>query len=112
MARKPRTTIVHTNKGCNHEITMEGWKFWSGAHTENVLVAEKRLPWYDEVKFEKIRYYLWKDLGAKVYFDTSDDEGLKKTRKSCQIQIYKLFKNDLSFKDKIEDLLGVIRNIS
>lgn len=85
----------------------DGWAFWQGSLTPNVICMEKVLPFYDPDKFEVIRKRL-KELDCVCYFDLTDDEHMAQKRTKCRLQIYRKFDTEL-FDEKVEKMLEMLK---
>ena len=100
------TNPLHKPKYETEVATRDGWYYLSPGCAQEVLVADKVLPFYDEDKFDWLERKLKKE-GCRVFFDLTDEDGDKKSRKKCRIEIYKVFKRT-PFKEKIEQMEEII----
>ena len=99
-AEKEAKPMTHTKK-------VEGWDFWQGELTPTVLVAERRLKYYDNDRFGAISEVL-NDLGYLTYFDTFKGENTGKKRTKARVEIYRKFDEGVSFEEKINAFLKMI----
>ena len=106
----PREKAEKVAKPMTHTKKVDGWDFWQGEKTPTVLVAEKRLNFYDNDQFQAVTDTL-KPLGYIAYFDTTNDENMAKKRLKARVEIYRKFDADVLFDKKIEQMLEVLNNV-
>lgn len=87
-----------------------GWSFFQPICAKCVLVAERKLPWYSEEKYGKI-YYTLRKSGCRCYYNASDLVQNRRGRKTSVIEIYKKFKDDIPFEEKVKKMQEIINNV-
>ena len=105
-APKPKRYIAPDSL-CDRKGTKDGWYFWQGGLTPDVICMERVLPFYDQARFEIIQEELAK-FKCHVYFDITDDEYAAKKRTKCRMQVYRKLENT-PFKDKMEIMLEMFK---
>lgn len=83
------------------------WKFIQYPFSPTVLIAEKKLLWYDEDKLTD----LWRELkriGVRLCWAEASETSHAYTKKNCRIELYKKFPEDTPFQDKIRDMETII----
>ena len=103
----PKEKVEKEAKPMTHTKKVEGWDFWQGELTPTVLVAERRLKYYDNDRFQAVSEAL-NDLGYLTYFDTFKGENTGKKKTKARVEIYRKFDEDVSFEEKIELFLKTI----
>lgn len=91
----------------DHNTSRDGWQFWQGCDTEDIICMERVLPFYDPARFEIIREELGK-FKCHVYFDITDDEYMARKRTKCRIEIYRKLQG-MTFKEKVEEMLKMFK---
>lgn len=87
------------------------WEFFQFPFSDCVLVAERRIGWYDDDRLYDIKRYL-KDLGVKFYWnEASDYDRHMYTKHTTKVELYKKYDDDVSFQEKIEDMEQIIKKI-
>lgn len=82
-----------------------GWEFWQYKLSPSVVLAETKVDYYDEEKFEAMRYKLRK-CNCHLHYE---EEKFKKH--STRIEVYKKYDDpDMLFEDKVADIKRIIHN--
>ena len=86
------------------------WLFYEYNISSNILIAEVKLPWYDEERLEYIKNELRKN-GCRVFINLTDADNqlLKRKRNSTHLEIYKKYV-EKNFKEKIADFQELINS--
>ena len=86
------------------------WLFYEYNISSNILIAEVKLPWYDEERLEYIKNELRKN-GCRVFINLTeaDNQILKRKRNSTHLEIYKKY-DKKNFKEKIADFQELIKH--
>ena len=105
-APKPKRYVAPDSL-CDRKGTKDGWYFWQGGLTPDVICMERVLPFYDQARFEIIREELAK-FKCHVYFDITDDEYAAKKRTKCRIEIYRKIEKT-PFKNKMDIMLEMFK---
>lgn len=87
-----------------------GWSFFQPICAKCVIVAEKKLPWYDEERYADIARELRKSR-CKCVYNTSDENELKKIRTTSVIEVYRKFDGDVPFEEKVEAMLRIMDSV-
>ena len=87
------------------------WLFYEYNISPNILIAEVKLPWYDEERLEYIKNELRKNE-CRVFINLADADNqlLKRKRNSTHLEIYKKY-DEKNFKEKVSDFQELIKNI-
>lgn len=104
--QKPKGYVA-AERCCDREDKKDGWCFWQGRMTPDVICMERVLPFYDEERFAAIREYL-REYRCHVYFDITDDEYAAKKRTKCRIEIYRKIEKT-PFKNKMDIMLEMFK---
>ena len=91
----------------NRSYSEGGWEFSQYGISDCVIVAEKKIKWYNEDRMEEINEKLH-ELRCRVFWDLNSD-GYK--RQNTRIEIYKKFRNKESFKEKVVVMKEIIKEI-
>ena len=100
----PDADIVTPNRMYNEN----GWEFNQFGVSDCVIVAEKKMKWYDEDRMQEITDDLW-NYRCKVFWDKSEDDSYK--RRNTRIEVYKKFRNKESFKDKVLVMKEILKKV-
>lgn len=84
-----------------------GWEYWSYPFSQSVLIAEKRLKWYDEERFEDLQTRLKREK-VRFYWAEASDTSHSYTKQSCRVELYKKYPKDTPFEHKVEDMKQII----
>lgn len=88
------------------------WEFFQFPFSDCVLVAERRIGWYDDDKLEEIRYFLKRKYGVRFFWnEASDYDRHMYTKHTTKVELYKKYDDDVSFQEKIEDMEQIIKKI-
>lgn len=87
--------------------TIKDWLFTQFEISPTVLVAEKKLDWYDEELFDDYKSELH-ERGCKVFWDYAQPES---KRHHTRIEVYKKFPEQVKFNDKIQILKGILKDV-
>ena len=90
----------------NRSYSEGGWEYAQYGISDCVIVAEKKLKWYDEERMEEITERL-REFRCRVFWDTT--EGTK--RANTRVEIYKKFRNKETFKDKVVIMKEIIKEV-
>lgn len=85
-----------------------GWEYWSYPFSSTVLIAERRLKWYDEVRLMEFKTDLKKYEKVRLCWQEASETSHAYTKKNCRIELYKRYPEDTPFNDKIRDMEEVI----
>lgn len=86
------------------------WLFSQYDISSDILIAEVKLPWYDEERLEDIKGKLRMN-GCRVFVNLADtDNHYKRRKKFTHLEIYKKY-DKKNFKEKISDFQELIKNI-
>ena len=86
------------------------WEYTQFGFAPTVLLAERRIPWYDEETLINIRNILNRLQIMFFWNETSDKTG-KYTKHSTSIEIYMKFPREIEFSEKIEKMRSLIGKI-
>lgn len=102
--------MTHYKVGYTEE-QIGDWLFSQYDISSNILIAEVKLPWYDEERLEGIKEELRKK-GCRVFVILADCETqyYKRKKKSTRLEIYKKY-DEKNFKEKVADFQELIKNI-
>lgn len=102
--------MTHYRVG-NIEEKIGDWLFSQYDISSNILIAEVKLPWYDEERLEGIKGKLRMN-GCRVFVNLADTDNqyYKRRKKTTHLEIYKKY-DKKSFKEKIADFQELIKNI-
>lgn len=95
-------------KNSTYHKKQGGWEYWSYPFSQTVLIAEKKLKWYDEDKLTDLWLDLKKHEKVRLCWAEASDTSHSYTKKSCRIELYKRYPEDTPFQDKIRDMEEVI----
>lgn len=85
----------------------DGWEYWSYPFSQSVLIAEKRLKWYDEERFEDLQTRLKREK-VRFYWVEASDTSHSYTKQTTRIELYKRYPKDTPFEHKVEDMKRII----
>lgn len=85
----------------------DDWEFSQFSVSHTVIVAEKRLDWYDEERIEEINEGL-RDFRCRVFWDMTC-EGYQ--RKRTRVEIYKKFPEEVPFEEKVKTMQEIITSL-
>lgn len=88
--------------------TENNWEFVQFEVSPTVLTAEKKLKWYDEELMQDFKEAL-RDHECKSYWDTQQEN--TRERKKTRVEVYKKFRNDVGFNDKIAELKRILKEV-
>lgn len=91
-----------------HKI-IDKWDFTQYSFSPTVIVAEKRLNWYDEERFMELQTDLKKYEKVRFIWQEASETSHTYTKKKCRVELYKKFPEDTTFNDKIRDMEEVIK---
>ena len=95
-------------KNSTYHKKQGGWEYWSYPFSQTVLIAEKKLKWYDEERLTDLWLDLKKYEKVRLCWAEASDTSHSYTKKSCRIELYKKYPEDTPFQDKIRDMEEVI----
>ena len=118
----PQEMFVLKNKKCNIKIDMAqqgmknekrgGWSFsqFSGAPT--VIIAEKKLNWYDEQRMEEIEEEFYLPWRRWIFFDKTENDcnRYSKRRKGTRVEAYRKYNNE-NFQENIKTFLEALEDL-
>ena len=84
-----------------------GFKFTQYPFSPTVLIAERRLMWYDEERFEDLKDRL-KLEKVRFYWSPASDTSRSYTKQTTKIELYKKYPKDTPFEHKVEDMKTII----
>lgn len=92
-----------------YHLKEKPWEFWQYPFSPNVLLAERKINWYDIQRFREIKSFM-RTKGAKFFWnDPVDEENHKKHNGA--IEIYKRFPEDTSFENKVKEMYRIIASV-
>ena len=102
--------MTHYRVGYTEE-KIGDWLFSQYDISSDILIAEVKLPWYDEERLEDIKGELRMN-GCRVFVNLadSDNQYYKRRKKFTHLEIYKKY-DKKNFKEKIADFQELIKNI-
>jgi hypothetical protein len=83
------------------------WDFWQYKFAPTVIVAEKKLKWYDEDKLLDLAEDLREEEGVRTYWE----KGCRLesyVKQHTPIELYKRYPKDTPFKEKMQDMQRII----
>ena len=85
----------------------DGWEFTCFWFTPNVIIADRRLLWYDEDRLQQIKKTLRKN---KCYFAWNEaaDNDSPETKHTTRVEVYMLVDKYLPFERKISQIMEII----
>lgn len=86
-----------------------GWDYEQYEVSPTVIVAEKKLKWYDEDRMERITEQL-REERCRVWWDLAGDY-YGAVRNNTRVEVYKRFEPGTPFKNKVSVLQSIIKNI-
>lgn len=87
----------------------DGWEYAQYEVSSTVIVAEKKLKWYNEDRIERITDYL-KQEKCRVYWDLIGDY-TGAVRNNTRVEVYKKFEPGITFKKKVSVLQAIINKV-
>lgn len=108
VAKKRFSCICNQGKEPDMVYKEDGWDYEQYEVSSTVIVAEKKLKWYDEDRMERITGYLKRNK-CKVFWDFGGDYGYD--RSNTRVEVYKRFEPGTLFKNKVSVLQSIIKNI-
>lgn len=86
----------------------DGWTFTQFPMSSKVIIAERKLKWYNEEEFDRLERELSKK-GCRVFFDKGSD--IKKYQpKTCWVEVYHKFK-DKTLNNQVDEMLNLLKII-
>lgn len=107
ITKKQEMTMPKPGKNFSYHLKKDKWEFWQYPFTPTVLLAEKKIKWYDEDKFNKIREFC-RERGIRFYWDESQT---KYVRNNSSVELYMKFPAGVSFVNKVEKMEQLIEEI-
>lgn len=98
---------------CDRHYRKDGWLYEQYCVSQNVIVAEGKLPWYNVEKLEEMKKRI-RRMGYFFAYGRSDDysNGYYVSRKqSARIEIYAKFPNNTPFEKKVDEMVKIIAKI-
>lgn len=92
-------------------VKQGAWEFsqFSGAPT--VVIAERRLEWYDKERLDEIEEKLREDRKCRVFISNSEDNpSYEKKRKRTCVEVYKRYQ-DTNFTENLKSLLQQLEEL-
>lgn len=83
------------------------WSFLQYPFSPTVIIAEKRLKWYDEERFEDLQTRLKREK-VRFYWAEASDTSHSYTKQSCRVELYKRYPKDTPFEYKVKDMKQII----
>lgn len=96
------------NNNVTYHIKTGGFEYWQYRFSSTVLIAEKRLKWYDVERFRDLQADLKKNEKVRFYWHEASETSHSYTKKSTKIELYKKYPEDTDFKDKVDDMKRII----
>lgn len=84
------------------------WKFIQYPFSPTVLIAEKKLLWYDEDKLTDLWYELKKYEKVRLFWAEASETSHTYVKKNCRVELYKKYPEDTPFQEKIRDMETII----
>jgi hypothetical protein len=94
---------IKTFKEGNWELSQ-----FSGAPT--VVIAERRLKWYDYDRLQEIREHLYESKCRVFFEDSEDNPQYANKRKYTKVEVYKRYR-DQNFKENAMELLRQLEEL-
>ena len=83
------------------------WDFWQYKFAPTVIVAEKKIKWYDEDKLLDLAEDLRAEEGVRSYWEKG--QRLERYAKHhTSLELYKRYPEDIPFKEKMKDMQRII----
>ena len=97
-------------KKVTYHLKKNLWEFWQYTFSPTVILAEKKIKWYNEEKLQHISAKL-KEMGLRFYWNEAKEYGQNYQRHNASVEIYMKFPPDVSFSDKVEKMEQIIAEI-
>lgn len=111
ITKKQQMTMPKPGKNFSYHLKENKWEFWQYPFTPTVLLAEKKIKWYDEEKLKQLWWEL-KKKGVRLYWAEATDKPFNNYQKqNTSVELYMKFPADVSFVDKVEKMKQLITEI-
>ena len=104
-------TMPKPGKNVTYHLKKDLWEFWQYPFTPTVILAEKKIKWYDEEKLKQLWWQL-KKKGIRFYWlEASDNPANYYVKHNTSVEIYMKFPKNVSFMEKVEKMEQIIAEI-
>ncbi len=104
-------TMPKPGKNFSYHLKENKWEFWQYPFSPTVILAEKKIKWYDEEKLKQLWWEL-KKKGVRLYWAEATDKPFNNYQKqNTSVELYMKFPADVSFVDKVEKMKQIIEEI-
>lgn len=86
------------------------WEYWCYNFSPNVIVAEKRVKWYDDNRFITIKKLI-KRLGGFFAWNESAEGSTKYFKHSTYVEVYFKVDENVSFEEKINRIQPLLKYV-
>lgn len=83
------------------------WDFWQYKFAPTVILAEKKIKWYDEDKLLDLAEDLREEEGISTYWEKGSRLD-KYVKHHTPLELYKRYQEDIPFKEKMQDMQRII----
>lgn len=94
--------------GQSKNIKEGPWLFTIYSFSPKVMVAERKIKWYDDARLNEIRERM-KDGGCKFFWNETATNGSGKHHTT--VEVYQVTEKDIPFKDRIEMLQPLLEMV-
>lgn len=97
---------------CDRHKRKNGWLYEQYCCSTNVIVAERKIPWYDEERLEAIKKVIRK-MGYFFSYARTDteDKYYKSKKQTARIELYMKFDEVVEFENKVVEMDRLIAKI-
>lgn len=111
ITKKQQMTMPKPGKNFSYHLKKDKWEFWQYPFTPMVILAEKKIKWYNEEKLKQLWWKL-KKKGVRLYWnEASDNPENYYVKQNTSVELYMKFPPDVSFMDKVEKMEQIIEEI-
>lgn len=107
MEKKRNSDMPKPGPNSTYHKVKKPWEYWQYAFSPSVLIAERKIKWYDEDKL----YDLWvsfKKMGIRFFWNEATENASSYTKHGTCIELYKKYPKEMSFQEKLQDMERII----
>lgn len=87
------------------------WKYLTFKDIPGIIIAEKRIRWYDEERLQKIQTLVKVREKCRFYWNEEAKNGSNKGKSSTIVEFYKKVDENLTLEEKIEAIQPLLKYI-
>ena len=87
------------------------WKYLTFSMIPGIIIAEKRIMWYDEERLQKIQTFVKVREKCRFYWNEEAKNKSNKGKSSTIVEFYKKVDENLTLEEKIEAIQPLLKYI-